>query len=936
MPFHAGLFGKIKSTFTEDEEERKRRERFQASVSRLFGEKKEQVGKLLTDPIPFIKSTRESFDTREKDAPLISLGGVGNLLKDLIETEDIREQRKEARNILKNKLGRKIVSTDLYLGPTGPEQRKEFEEKLTDQEKDVLNRIAEENTLNFGLGIAGISTRISGSTKGIAKKLGLNPNELIDKVRSSGDPLFKSIRRKLKLTPKQAEIPGLRPSKLTSPASIEALEDALRSNFTNVFAKSQGILTNKELVEQASKLGITKELLLDLPSGTLLNAKQFTAARQLIAAEGENVIKLKALAVTREPNAMRAYTQASIEHSRLLATQKAIAKGGGQLTQSNRIVIDAISNEQKQLNRILEQASEDTIEVISKKIEQLDLNDPKAVRELIGQLTEVSFLNKLVEFSVAVKLYNPTTWVVNVTSNLIRGTAEIPFKAVAGAVDIFLGPFYGGSRQRFLGEAGADVFGKLQGTKAGIVNAWKALADESASTFGKVSKLEEVSPRGIAIKGAKGKVIRTSFRILGAGDEYFKTVNNSAALHSLAFRKASKEGLKGDAKAKRIVDLLTSPTEDMIIEAEKQTLKTVFQEPLGEIGKSLNRIRNKHPALKFIVPFFRTPFNLLKQGVEFSPLGVQPLVKGLKGGRGEAADAIARYSIGSLVTLGLTMYALDGNITGPGPSSRAARDALFRQGWQPFSIKINGKYYSYQRIDPFAQLFQIAAAIGESFKEGSPEAPADKIQLAASQVAKGMLNKSYVRGLNDTFNALFDPTRSGANWIERFVTGQIPNISGAVARAVDPNIRETEGIPQAIQAQIPFLSKQLLPKRGALGQKIERTGSTLERLVSPVRVSEERPTLVGTELQKLDITVGFVGSTMTINNKKQTLGPKSKNLLQNITGKVIDFRLTRLFENPSYNNLSKQKKEKAVESTIRKARAEGKDLFIKKKKEEQR
>lgn len=52
-------------------------------------------------------------------------------------------------------------------------------------------------------------------------------------------------------------------------------------------------------------------------------------------------------------------------------------------------------------------------------------------------------------------------------------------------------------------------------------------------------------------------------RAMIAEDAFFKGIIENSELNRLAYRQATKEGLKGQAFKDRIVDLLSSPTEQM-------------------------------------------------------------------------------------------------------------------------------------------------------------------------------------------------------------------------------------------------------------------------------------------------------------------------------------------------------------------------------------
>jgi len=50
-------------------------------------------------------------------------------------------------------------------------------------------------------------------------------------------------------------------------------------------------------------------------------------------------------------------------------------------------------------------------------------------------------------------------------------------------------------------------------------------------------------------------------------------------------------------------------------------------------------------------------------------------------------------------------------ITGQAPTSPTERDQFYREGKQPFSIKIGDKWVSYQQLEPYNQLFNLMANV---------------------------------------------------------------------------------------------------------------------------------------------------------------------------------------------------------------------------------
>ena len=66
-----------------------------------------------------------------------------------------------------------------------------------------------------------------------------------------------------------------------------------------------------------------------------------------------------------------------------------------------------------------------------------------------------------------------------------------------------------------------------------------------------------------------------------------------------------------------------------------------------------------------------------------------------KNGQRAQAQALAKWTLGSSIFAGAGAMSGNGNLTGSGPSDPAERAVLRSTGWQPNSIQLGNKYYSY-------------------------------------------------------------------------------------------------------------------------------------------------------------------------------------------------------------------------------------------------
>ena len=101
----------------------------------------------------------------------------------------------------------------------------------------------------------------------------------------------------------------------------------------------------------------------------------------------------------------------------------------------------------------------------------------------------------------------------------------------------------------------------------------------------------------------------------------FKVLNERAALESLAYRQAVKEGHSPSDPQfwSRRAEIAANPTEDMSRDAVHDAYKGTFMQDLGPKAQAWNNAVNKIGWLKWLFPFRHIPVNLLKATYEHTP-----------------------------------------------------------------------------------------------------------------------------------------------------------------------------------------------------------------------------------------------------------------------------------------------------------------------------
>lgn len=241
-----------------------------------------------------------------------------------------------------------------------------------------------------------------------------------------------------------------------------------------------------------------------------------------------------------------------------------------------------------------------------------------------------------------------------------------------------------------------------------------------------------------------------------------------------------------------------------IKEAEKNTFKQT-----SDLANALNRIERKGGVagtiVKAVIPFKKTPINILKMGLEYSPLGllngIKKTVFDVRSGKVTAAQAIDTLSAGltgtGIALLGATMYGM-GFIEIGGDDDETKRVYNYQNslGRQRYSVRIGEGSYSIDWIAPAIMPFIMGAEMMRAFESDTEASLIDALYDAGLDIFDPVFELTMLQGVTDTLQsysgsgaAMFGETLTtmGSNYINQF----IPTLLGQISRTVDPIQRST-------------------------------------------------------------------------------------------------------------------------------------------------
>ena len=723
----------------------------------------------------------------------------------------------------------------------------------------------------------------------------------------------------------------------------------------------EGTVPDELIRDVADMLAMDPEQLVKKTEGALkMTRGELTATmhanRQALAESAERVFVLKEAAKSGAPADLVALDEAWSRHLVLQEAVSGLSAEAGRFLRIHREMARAPAQAKARLiDDLIQQRG--GMENMNDLVTALDhIDSVGAMSELGKEYVKREPARMLTEFYINWLLSGPQTQVVNALSNTLTQMFSIPEDVLAAG----LGKLRPGSKDKvFLTEALGRGFGMFTGALDGLRLAAKAFRTEVPQ--GGLSKLENMRfqqiPSG-TIPGTKGKAkktlsifgndvgipltgeieiggrqIRLPGRFLMAGDEFFKATARHQELTGLAIRDALNEGVTNPLEiAKRARQVRKAPTTKQAQAADDFADYMTFTRRLGSTGKAFEKILDNHPTARFIVPFLRTPLNIVKFAGARTPIGrYMPSVRAeIQKGGASRDRALARMIMGSSIAGGVMTMAANKNeaglpiITGHGPADATERERLYNQGWLPYSIDIGtmqGKkpqYMQYSRVEPLGILFGMSADASDIWGQMDKKEALKVAELITIATANNFTNKTFLKGISDTVEAYTQPTRYGEQWVKNMVGSfLVPTGAAQVARFQDPIFRDVNSITDAVRSRTPGYS-QFLPARTNLwGEPIldaERLGPDLiyTDLFSPLKSSAPERDTVESEMIKLEY---FPRPPKRKINGVE-LEPEEYAAYKIAAGRPAKQGLDRIVQSPIWRVLPKSKKRAFMEKVV--------------------
>lgn len=531
-------------------------------------------------------------------------------------------------------------------------------------------------------------------------------------------------------------------------------------------------------------------------------------------------------------------------------------------------------------------------------------------------------------------LFNPKTQVRNVAGNAIIAPVNSFSDLFASMADKIVG-----SKTGYRTTGVTNIQNYVKGFKEGLYQSYKDFKQGINTRNIQGNRFEIGEGKSFNNNTAIGKALNRvdsllSF-MLDAGDRTFyeatftNSINNQLVLNNT-----------------------TEVTQDMIDIATQEALSRTWQDNNNytrfvlSVRKMLNNVNFKGYGLgDVLIPFAKTPANLTKAIVDYSPVGlVNTLVKGkrLKNAietnqftpqmQHDFVQTLGKATVGTM--LYITGYALAkaGIVSGESDDDKDVQNFMKNTlGVNSYSIKIGDKSFTYDWAQPIAAPLSIMANIVQ--KEDENASALETVLSSLDTAGNILLEQSFMESINTALNnndglasgvqeAIFDlPARAIPTFMK-----QIADMVDGTQRTSFEYGKPLESAINSVKAKIPFLSKTLAPSVDSMGREIQKYGgknNIFNVFFNPANVSTENISESAGEIYRLyqetgDTTIMPRVAPYYINSdgEKITMDSSQRAEYQKISGNIIEENVENLLDNSDYEKLSDEDKSSIIKSIV--------------------
>ena len=603
--------------------------------------------------------------------------------------------------------------------------------------------------------------------------------------------------------------------------------------------------------------------------------------------------------------------------------------------------------------------------VNSKNNEELQDNLNDVYKEL-GQQVNKNLIEKIDSWRYFSMLGNPKTHIRNMVGNFLMGKAQDTKNKVAGVIEGTVAKFNTDmERMHTIKRASKEV---IDFAKNDIKNVSDRLGLND-NKYNPKSRLEN------NMRTFKSDVMENTLGRLFKWNDNLLEAEDGLGLKA-GYKKALSEYITANnIDVNNITDTQLSKARNYAVQQAQE--RTFHQANI--IASAINSFFGKNKATKAIgdavLPFVKTPANVAKTGIEYSPAGlaksiVYDSVQLRKGNINvnQYIDNVSKGLTGSAITVLGFALAQAGILKASGSDDDKKEKFDEQSGKQAYSIQIGDNTYTIDWLAPVGIPLMVGAEIYEGLSQKSNEKKTkssddedvtkqfwDRAEVLANSLSNTldpMVEMSMISGLTSTVRSFAqgDTQALGnmlTNGAKSYINQFIPTLLGQIAKTTDTLERDTtstksgtiskavDSTTNQIKSKIPGLRQTLPTKKDIWGKDITLANNWPQRFfeagILPTNSKTINKDKVVTELNNLYDKMGeysilptTIDKTFTIDGQKYRMTNEEYNKYKTNYGQTSYKLIKNLVSSEEYGKMNDKQKQKAIENVYNYAKESNK------------
>lgn len=596
------------------------------------------------------------------------------------------------------------------------------------------------------------------------------------------------------------------------------------------------VLPNKA-VQEAAVFAEGRKAPVNEAQTTQKLAEQLVSRQKVVSLENE-FAQLKTQGAA--PEVLQSKIEEIAKQSKIARTEGTEA---GRQLQARNILADPQATPMQKVFRLLDNAGVDA-QKYTKEAVNVNWGNAESVVNFYRKFVPPKASEWLDTIRYNSMLSSPNTHINNAFSNLLNTAVVAPVeKAVTGGVDFLGSKITGKPRQYYAGEAGAYAKGYIESARQA--------AQVFRDTIGGKNAIKnlDLNYMPLGTEGKTGKLLKNyslPTRALEAVDQFFTTLTAGGERAGINYKMAKGVKVANPEELAQRAAVYRLFRGDLKPEQQGHVLNAI-----DEVTGLIQRARSSDNPIvsfvaKFTLPFVKTPMNILKQGLEYSPAGLVTTI-----GAKNKTEQVAKAMMGTAGMAATAMLVKSGRTTWEEPTDPTKKQAFRDAGLQPYSIKLGDHWYSITKLPP-AIGFPIAFVAALHDAEENKTIDQNQLDTILSGVAKSgkfFADQSYVKNIGDLLNLTKGDPEKIAAFFSNYPQQLVPwrAFLGWTARLLDPYQRKVdtgagyvEQQLQQLEMQIPGLSQNVPTRNNQFGEPIPNQ-NRVQNAFSPIKVTNEMP-----------------------------------------------------------------------------------------------